>query len=890
MTASGALLEAPPMPDAVHTSPGFGASRKRRRNVGDDHASAGEPFCLYPHRDTLTPSKPLLARPQCLVARSRLPLAFLHPTIDLLPARLFRTLSFLSCNNTYGTGSHIETAVLVVVLEDLEGLFAVENVHDNVYSISKLSPWLSLANLEALPPRRPMQSIGRPFTYLTQISTTTAGWWDQLALLPQSFQNRPQTDRPFNATSTLLSGNAASSPSNGPGTATPASTEQPQAAQSDPASELPEAALTNVIMQYLNCLYVSKASHAYFAKAPLARARVAYQQIHGTQVLAGALREMILTTSCLDKKFRDTVPDMVKASSLAIPANEGTQLRRAAKEMKLKRPKPNKDGFYSTEKNYVSAWWIAEQEASGNDQTSLLQKSTQKLRFRETLLQIILILEVVSLEALPASTEVDAQLSTDIQDASVKKPRKRLQDLDMLLDLHIDRLCIYQSLQDIDVKDTDKVQKSIEADEDPSSHETDMGNAKETRDDLKDFCTAVAIPFYGAKLPKTVELLGRKAGVKVGNASSRKRSADRVVPGTEIKRRRPDQLRKSLQKVKTDKAGSIAGDRMPSLSRSATDSLLHGFDRPKSPTPQSATFIGDTRRSLSRANSVAQSVRGRTREVDMGAIHKFNESRQKKSANVEQELKDAIATLKKPNRGMAVKDYVDASDRRKASKLGSKSASQRLAPGVQIDATPKRATKTAPKLFTTPRRSALASSPDPTDTTARLHPLILNSVVRPASTMAPPKQADQRAISPIPLHDFMKDREGDDLDDSDVDGFVPQSAIKVPRADTDSETPFKRPARPLHYRSEVQTRLFGSPQISQSTKVNVAVTPTKSKPTVLAVPIPETTNVTVTPSKPKASAVLPAPEDGRTMPTPSVLKDGSIYASLGWDDDADDLL
>lgn len=61
------------------------------------------------------------------------------------------------------------------------------------------------------------------------------------------------------------------------------------------------------------------------------------------------------------------------------------------------------------------------------------------------------------------------------------------------------------------------------------------------------------------------------------------------------------------------------------------------------------------------------------REVDLSAITKHNEAKLKKKVNVEKELQDAIATLKKPNRGMAVKPVADETDARH-SVLNSKQA------------------------------------------------------------------------------------------------------------------------------------------------------------------------------------------------------------------------
>ena len=60
------------------------------------------------------------------------------------------------------------------------------------------------------------------------------------------------------------------------------------------------------------------------------------------------------------------------------------------------------------------------------------------------------------------------------------------------------------------------------------------------------------------------------------------------------------------------------------------------------------------------------------REVDMSAMTKYHEAKAKKKANVDDELKNAIATLKKPNRGLAVKEVRDDAEAR-LSRLQSKS-------------------------------------------------------------------------------------------------------------------------------------------------------------------------------------------------------------------------
>ena len=54
------------------------------------------------------------------------------------------------------------------------------------------------------------------------------------------------------------------------------------------------------------------------------------------------------------------------------------------------------------------------------------------------------------------------------------------------------------------------------------------------------------------------------------------------------------------------------------------------------------------------------------REVDLHTTSQANEAKLKKKSRVEQELRGAIAALKKPNPRMAVKELVEDAERRAA--------------------------------------------------------------------------------------------------------------------------------------------------------------------------------------------------------------------------------
>lgn len=78
--------------------------------------------------------------------------------------------------------------------------------------------------------------------------------------------------------------------------------------------------------------------------------------------------------------------------------------------------------------------------------------------------------------------------------------------------------------------------------------------------------------------------------------------------------------------------------------------------------------LGDPSLTMLPLNEVAtrKAKRYSQREVDFTAVSQAAQARMKKKADVEQELQGAIAALKKPNPRMAVKELVEAADKRMA--------------------------------------------------------------------------------------------------------------------------------------------------------------------------------------------------------------------------------
>lgn len=201
---------------------------------------------------------------------------------------------------------------------------------------------------------------------------------------------------------------------------------------------------------------------------------------------------------------------------------------------------------------------------------------------------------------------------------------------------------------------------------------------------------------YGTRIPDVTSALSEKMGMPLASSMRSKTSATnlatKLAPGTAISRTpaSASARRKPLSRVSSE-TSKKAFIMPPSLLRSSTESNLHELKGERSSTPRLPLFDLEkprvpsrapsrngevvenvqskdrNRRSLSRANSVNQLSKSFSqREVDLSAITKFHEAKARKKDNLEKKLRDAIATLKKPNRGLAVKDLAEEAEARNA--------------------------------------------------------------------------------------------------------------------------------------------------------------------------------------------------------------------------------
>lgn len=201
---------------------------------------------------------------------------------------------------------------------------------------------------------------------------------------------------------------------------------------------------------------------AYFVKGPLARARAAFAS--QPLELVAFLRTTTLSASIADNKYRETIPELIKE----LPIFDTPEMKRKPKKKRKWKPKRDKYGFFVDEKAYLEQWWRGDDDhgsglGSAEKMDAVIKRRTQRLRSRETFLQVVLILETVAVEVTAAKLPDTAQTDNESQNldsqaeesqaaSSEKKSRKKKElDLFALLDTLLDRLCIWYS---IDIRPT----------------------------------------------------------------------------------------------------------------------------------------------------------------------------------------------------------------------------------------------------------------------------------------------------------------------------------------------------------------------------------------------------------------------------------------------------
>ncbi|TVY37433.1 hypothetical protein LOCC1_G007360 [Lachnellula occidentalis] len=885
----------------------FLGSKKRKRDGNSMEDLLEDRFVVKPYPSAVF-VKPRTLQPLILLPRAYLPLASLDLTssTSALPqSRLFEAhVKILELEERMGS----QPMVLIARLDDGRTLYAVEREDRGLYVICRLGSWVDLHQLkeaaivskQELPEGLERRNSIRHNSPAPLITPESSKYSKKKRLAIEAIQS--MVKRP--STGLLTESQLATAELEPIFDTQPAESTVEQPPIDDPVTRTAAELFDSVRTQYLEALYISKASLAYFAKGPLSRTRAAFHLDYDSTLdmndHVAFLESLVMSTTLIDKKYRDGVPECV--SLIDIQDHSVDEAIKAASKPKKrktnKKVKPGKNGLYPTEDTLIRRWWSnyddeLESGAPGTSKDEMTKSRIAQLRIRETQLQIIVILEVLALQPLATgSDDVDSGLpsghpKSNIVEGKEKNTNAKKPDhFAMLIDVHIDRLCIWQSIQ----------LESMKAPSGESQNSTgELGNStgSSTNGDsiLRDFCVEVIAPFFSARLPDRCAVINRKLGGPVAFSPPKPRLSKSSSfsgpsrPGAATKRPVPAKPRRSLHRVLTDdrerRSVSRGPERAISLMRSATMPTIPGLKREASEAPSlSGIPFAESQTLAANRGGVLNSKRFSRREVDLGSLAPDWNSKAKKKASIEAELKQAISALKKPNRELAGKDLVETAEQRSTSASHSRKSKKPirnpLFQGVQISATPKanRSTnvfaKSQPQEF--PRYDEVPQqyiAPSPSMS------VVPQSVSRPSRESL---QLRNPLFSSVPATPTRRPLSASSAQREGFLGINNTDQASFP------------PSSPLHMRrSSAQLFIVHDSAVKRPTEFSTAQgiqeTPVKKRP------------------EDKLQHSHPAPSPGgnkeNTGVKVGVVDDGSkssggrqeesIYKALGWDDDIDDL-
>lgn len=239
---------------------------------------------------------------------------------------------------------------------------------------------------------------------------------------------------------------------------------------------------------------------AYFAKGPLSRARAAFHLDYDATLDMNEyitfLESIILSTNIIEKKYKEGLPKCVSDIDMHEDSAEDTK---GKKKRANKKMKPGKNGLYALEDGLIRKWWAdyddeSETGAPGSCREQITKSRIAQLRIRETQLQMIIILEVLALQPLAAtSDDTLGSLPNSLPAASTENSKespaktKKTSHLNTLIDVHMDRLCIWQSLDFA-------VETPVETPSDTKGKLIGPSAKRYTDNILRDFCVDIIGP------------------------------------------------------------------------------------------------------------------------------------------------------------------------------------------------------------------------------------------------------------------------------------------------------------------------------------------------------------------------------------------------------------
>ncbi|KAI0160930.1 DNA replication regulator SLD3-domain-containing protein [Hypoxylon sp. FL1284] len=675
-------------------------------------------------------SKPRSLQPLMILPREHLQLSFLDLTApygSFESSRYYEsTIKILDLESRMGS----RPVVLVARLETDKTIYVVERQKNGLYTLCHLAPWVNLHELRTVATVSCSQFIEKRSNTLvdSKISlplTTPQLHHDnkkrRLAIEAiQSLVKKPARTRSVSSSSQLI-----------PSAAIPAPTQNNTEFQTDntntsqnaiPAevldtrdesqiSKAPEADLLaaptatnifdNIRNQYLESLYHSMGSLAYFAKGPLSRARAAFHLDCDSDLemsdLIDFLKSLVVTTGQIDKKYRETIPDILSKMKSAFQDSDAEQEDTKTKRRKTKKIKLGKDGLYPAEDEHVRKWWDARKPEFKDDEamTTVEPQETRHkiswLRLRETQLQMIIILEILALEPLVTPQDGQEPQLPGLDEATsrpTKDSKKRNRsNLPSLIDFHTNWLNIWHSttLDEVKLPDSAEIDKELET----------QKSLKATSDPLKDFCVDIIVPFFSARLPGKCDAINRQLGgpVLIPTPKPKVKKAEKPEtttkskskPGSVAKRPAPKSSR-TLERVlsKETERNRRSISRGPggviALMRSASTPML------KRETSEPSLM------SIPKTDSTTSREKASRPPLAAPVKRRLEGDKAKKEALLQTELHDAISALRRPNREVVGKAMAEADERRAITSLSSlkksRKPTQHSRPQDVIKATP----------------------------------------------------------------------------------------------------------------------------------------------------------------------------------------------------------
>ncbi|KAK5703318.1 hypothetical protein LTR17_022227 [Elasticomyces elasticus] len=707
-------------------------TRKRKRDDAESIELDRRPFTIRP--DSSDPfAAPRVFTPICLLPRARLPLAYLD--VSSGGSRCFaadiRALEALA---------NVEEVPSVLVAEDEKEkrLYAIERAQRRTYALCQLGQWVKREVLEQAASVMLSQDDMSMKRQAMEPQEKGQPWWSRAAVsVPAEHEHDSELSLPkLNMMEPSLPQAHIAEPAQPPEQTTPVP--KCSAAVTMSATEV----LQELANNYQDALYLSRTSLAYFTKGPLSRARAAFSapgdiEMHVSE-LTVFLREVVLTAAVLDKKYKDALPGIVtELSPVGLETPEQTVKPKRKRKWKAKR---DKSGLFADEKEHIEKWWRSQDADMGGVTASAesvdvaLKRRLPRVRSRETYLQVILVLEALALEATIPSQPIVPALAAESQDQETqqdesqapaegkKQKAKKVQDLPALLDILLDRLCIWHSV------DFHSPVKKIG---------DDNGNIN---DELRSFCVDVIVPFYMSRCPAHATAVNKKLGGPSAPTPVKRRASSVRKPGEPATRHAPPEqrARKPLSRVATETRMQQT-KRPPGLHRSATDTdlLQQQIKRETSEAPSPLSSIpvahsnGQPPQPRKRS-SLLHTISGPgRREYDPVAMAEARKGREQRTADLKAKVQDAVLTLSKPNRAKAVEEVAESADLSfaKATARGKRPAPKSKSAGtaVHVTATPRAgrhikatpaARQAAPCGLETGRSSATSRVPS---SSARLH-------------------------------------------------------------------------------------------------------------------------------------------------------------------------